>query len=297
MRSASHPPASKFIRRLCVVISLTLAACGGDDLQDQGDPDAESEVEFDSKLGEGATGSSAVSVESSEGEGASQIPDVQDDARAPIELADGLVAHFPLDGDATDSAGQSSGTLFGATPIADRFGRSAGALHFDGVDDYVEIPHTEALSLDHEFSITTWISHREQPQSTWYTIFEKSDPERGGHSRWGLWVLDDEMWLCYEAGDGSGQPCGVAEGTIPYDDWHHIAAVRSSGDAVLYVDGVEIGRDAIGDIAISQTPFLSYIGADLYATVPVFLDADLDDLRIYERALTSDEVVRLASDR
>ncbi|MDY6971031.1 MAG: hypothetical protein SV775_01750, partial [Thermodesulfobacteriota bacterium] len=46
------------------------------------------------------------------------------------ELSDGLVAHWKLDGDATDSAGSNHGTIHGATPTT---GKIDGALEFDGV--------------------------------------------------------------------------------------------------------------------------------------------------------------------
>ena len=208
--------------------------------------------------------------------------------------ADGLVAHYPLDGDAVDVAGESSGVVDGATPVTDRNGTPDGALRFDGVDDVVTFAHTDALSLANEFTIAVWIDADPptNPDDFW-TVFEKSDPERAGHSRYGLWLQNGRPWACFERADNSQQPC-VEAGEAIGEGWHHLAAVRSGRRLILYVDGIEVANGFVGLHDISQTSFDAFIGTDTYQEPAVWLAASVDDLRIYDRGLEPAEVTALA---
>ena len=216
-------------------------------------------------------------------------------------LAEGPVARWLLDDlqpDAVvpDSVGDADGVLIGGAATTDRNGREGGALNLDG-DDHVEIDHNASLDLTNDFSIAAWIQYRPQAiQDTWYTVFEKSDPERGGHSRWGIWIRDDRLWVCYETADNSRQPCGIAEDPIPADgSWHHITGVRAGNQATLWVNGEMAGEVLVDRSEISRSSFLSFIGTDTYGEAPVWLDAALDDIQIFDRALGPDEIGQLAS--
>ena len=57
-------------------------------------------------------------------------------------LDQGLVGWWKFDGDATDSSGNGNdGTVNGATLTTDRHGQANEAYSFDGVDDYILVPH------------------------------------------------------------------------------------------------------------------------------------------------------------
>lgn len=59
---------------------------------------------------------------------------------------EGLVAYYPLDGNAEDASGKgNNGNVHGAVPAPDRFGRPAGALRFNGVASYVQVPDDSSL--------------------------------------------------------------------------------------------------------------------------------------------------------
>ena len=53
---------------------------------------------------------------------------------------DGLVAYFPLDGNATDMVSGTTGTIYGATSIENRWGFSGKAYSFDGITITFEVP-------------------------------------------------------------------------------------------------------------------------------------------------------------
>jgi len=76
------------------------------------------------------------------------------------DLNDGLVAYYPLDGNAYDASGNGyHGTVNGASPTADRFGIAARAYAFDGSNDYVALPGTENLNFKPgNFTLCAWVA-------------------------------------------------------------------------------------------------------------------------------------------
>lgn len=213
-----------------------------------------------------------------------------------VDLTDGLVAHFPLDGDAQDVVGSTHGQVVGAEPGPDRRGESNMALRVrEGT--FIEFADAGALNVSQDFTIGIWIEPGNDTGTgdDWYTLFEKSDPERGGHSRYGLWLHGDRPAACFEVADNSQQPCVEATEPLPHDGgWHHVAAVRSGRRLILYVDGAEVANGFVGLYEVSQTDFNAFVGSDRYQPDAPWLDAAIDDLRVYNRGLTPTEITAIA---
>jgi hypothetical protein len=78
--------------------------------------------------------------------------------------------------------------------------------------------------------------------------------------------------------------------------WTHLAVTQGGSAAALYVDGAEAGRT--GNVPVAPADFANhlracYLGRSQYSGDPYLLGA-LDEVRIYGRALTADEVTELA---
>ena len=72
-------------------------------------------------------------------------------------INDGLVAHYPFDGNANDASGNgNNGTVHGATLIGDRFGNANSFYSFDGWDDYINCGNSPLFDVNHH-SIIAWI--------------------------------------------------------------------------------------------------------------------------------------------
>jgi len=68
----------------------------------------------------------------------------------------GLVAYYPFNGNANDMSGNANnGTVHGATLTTDRFGNPNSAYSFDGLSNYIEVPHTLQLNA-FPITINTW---------------------------------------------------------------------------------------------------------------------------------------------
>ena len=111
-------------------------------------------------------------------------------------------------------------------------------------------------------------------------------------------------WLCTDALDGKLMttlvgllPSGLlqSESVITDGDWHHIGVVWDGSRRYLYVGGAEVAADTdalIGGLQPSDGGL--YFGAGKTLDAAGFWTALIDDVRIYERALSAEEVAVLA---
>ena len=70
----------------------------------------------------------------------------------------GLVGWWPFNGNANDESGNgNNGTVNGASLTSDRFGNGGKALSFDGLSNYVEVPHSSTFNSTNKITISLWI--------------------------------------------------------------------------------------------------------------------------------------------
>ncbi|MEM7334709.1 MAG: LamG domain-containing protein [Chloroflexota bacterium] len=217
---------------------------------------------------------------------------------ATSSLTANLAAWYPFDSSADDMSGnENHGTLFGATFVEDRFGNPDSAVQFDGVDDYIEVAHQNStLDLNFEASLSLWIYHQQQDiDRAFYTIAEKSDPERGGHSRYGLWLIDNHVEFCIQPVTTNFHLCLDSLAQLTPNEWHHIVGVHTGEALLIYLNGELDNMSQHNRVGVSTSTFEFFIGTDLYAPTPVFTRGIFDDLRVYQRPLTADDVKALYS--
>jgi hypothetical protein len=212
---------------------------------------------------------------------ASDGDDVTSAAEAVVVDPD-LVAFWPFDGDATDACeGARDGTVTGATLTSDRHGSAASAYSFDG-NDLIDMG---ATTFSSPVTVATWFRST-AANTVWYTIVgwnASSSTNPGiqirahGDGRIGVRLGDDSddvVSTSYPDGDG---------------DWHLVAATRDSAGTIrLYVDGVQ---EAVGSASASLgSGHTLYVGRSLYGQ---YFSGSVDDLRVYDRALSATEIARL----
>jgi hypothetical protein len=222
----------------------------------------------------------------------SSIPAIAQDAVG----IPGLVGYWPFNGNATDeSANNNDGTVHGAVLIEDRFGKEASAYRFDGVNDYIDCG--DGLNdLIVPFTVTAWVRL--------YTAAAGSNiirTDAGGARHYGIIFAGGGSTTQMNFGDGT---CCCSSGrrtkngsSATSSEWRHlVGVVRGPGDMSLYVDGVDIGGtyDGTGG-AMSHSSNPIVIGANPSGCAASFSTRDIDEVRIYNRALTSAEVLRLHS--
>ena len=214
----------------------------------------------------------------------------------------GLVAYYPFDGDADDESGNGyNGTEVGATIAQDRFGSVASAYQFDGVDDYIDVGDMPEWS--NHFSVSCWIKPDDQFSTQGGAIFyDYADASFGKHV--GLSFnqpnggVDRLKFVNRAPNNGASAPVVAVQvdtnGIASSSAWHMLTAVRDGTNAVLYLDGIEVGSDSHAGIGSMDILENARIG-DAPDTIPWTSNfkGGIDDVRIYNRSLTPSEVARL----
>lgn len=213
-----------------------------------------------------------------------------------IDRAD-LAAYYPFNGSAKDlSSNANHGTVHGGNFVADRLGNPASAYALNGVDGYISAEGITGLDTEFELSISVWFYHKTQDsQKEWYSIVEKSDPERWGHSKYGMWLIRDLVEVCVQPVDLElPHRCIHSETTLEPEQWHHLVGVSDGTVMRVYIDGQLDGEEDFGSSTYnSQSQFELFMGVDLYDASPVYVKGIMDELRLYKRALSEAEVTTL----
>jgi N-acetylneuraminic acid mutarotase len=204
---------------------------------------------------------------------------------------DDIIAHWALDETegvfAQDSIGLNNGTLHGKPVWQPAGGKFAGALEFDGIDDYVETDFVLNPAAG-SFSAFAWIKGGSRGQ----VIISQTD-DTGQGTRW-LWADPSYGRLMTRLMHPPFDPL-VSESVITDGQWHHIGLVY---DVIrlcrhLYVDGAQVAKDTDVVGGVDSNGGL-YIGAAKTLDADSLFSGLIDDVRIYKRVLSPKEIVTLA---
>jgi len=229
-----------------------------------------------------------------------EISDADEDNDGTPDCVDfGLAAHLPFDGNVLDVSGNDNhGTEHGPVPSDDLFGNRDGAYFFDGVDDYIEIQHSESLNLTEGVSITAWIYLNSLTENM--QVLQKDGNE--GQHLYSLSILGEdgcrgapeicdlpkrfglELYL-----DGVSHSEIWSETSMETGKWLHVAATYGDGEAALYLNGQPDGSYQVEGLVGTSTASV-HIGGGIRAKKSNFLNGKLDEVRVYNRPLTEGEV-------
>jgi hypothetical protein len=204
---------------------------------------------------------------------------------------DGLVGYYPLDGNADDESGNDNdGTEYGGVSYED--GIIGQAASFDGVDDYIQVAHNVNLDINPTtgFTVATWFKADSTQPYSFSELVDKSHGDDGtGYDDHRGWVVHrmPAGHLQFGFGDGATWHSVNSTGTVLDDQWHHVAATVAGTTMKLYVDGALTDTNTSVGTPASNTRDL-FIGKH-YALTRDFR-GDMDDIRIYNRALSEDEI-------
>ncbi|MCH8193414.1 MAG: PD40 domain-containing protein, partial [Planctomycetes bacterium] len=187
----------------------------------------------------------------------------------------GLIAHWKLDesgGDvAYDSAGVNDAVVIGGAAWALEDGRVGGALRLDGINDYIEAPHL-LNPADGVFSLFAWVKGG-APEQVLLSQANGSD-----------WlVLDAEGHLTTTLKSNRREKNLTSEIAMASDTWHRIGLTWDGSHRVLYVDDIEVARDA--QASLQGLPEKLHIGAGKDLGPGTFWSGLIDDVRVYDRVV------------
>ena len=137
-----------------------------------------------------------------------------------------------------------------------------------------------------------WRLYEQQPTPAFYTIDEKSDPG-DGHAGYGFWLIGDQVEVCADPSSGGAQRCLDSTLALQAGTWNHVVGRYDGQRLDITLNGEPAGQRSYQDAGISRNNAPLFIGADLFNPALVYTKQTLDELRIYNRALTDEEIQEL----
>jgi hypothetical protein len=241
-------------------------------------------------------------------------------------LANGLVAYWAFsEGSGTtvvdSSANDNSGVVVGAEWVT---GQSGNALHFDGVDDSVQIPEvggtppTDISSLS-VGSISIWFKFDDEADATGYYLpVFYIGPAVGavetydgviievGHLGIAELAPNNQEVFYTVTTDGTTEPtfCFDSGSNLTAAEWQHFVVTVDSSGNKGYLNGSEMTARDFNFGTATDSYFLDSVSAGLlsigYGRSATdgemrYFKGSIDEIRIYNRALTAAEISELYS--
>jgi pimeloyl-ACP methyl ester carboxylesterase len=213
----------------------------------------------------------------------------QEGAEIPLGHSPEVVAQWAFD-DATgtrasDSAGGNPGTVNGAAWTTGKIG---GALWFDGVNDHVDCGNAAILAPE-KMTVAFWM-FVEGRNSYQYILGKTQD----------LYSKQDYTFstgsdgkLEFAFGQAAGYRVAVkSKDALPLSQWLHVATTRDGNTASLYLSG-QLAGSTTYSFAVTDKGRPLRMGA-VGSPDPVgFFKGKIDDVRIYDTALSAEDVLAL----
>jgi hypothetical protein len=205
---------------------------------------------------------------------------------------DGLVGWWPFNGNANDESGNGNhGTVNGAKLNTDRNGNYSRAYSFDGLSNFIELNNTEDLVLNNGLTFSAWFNSNDIRMAS--IVDKETFPDEGYGYRLNI-RSDNEIWA--EHGSYGIAPTGTmgafAKNAYTTKIWTHVVGVLNKIDGInsIFVNGKLIDSKTI-NLLISNSKKIQ-VGRASFVDKE-FFNGIIDDIAIYNRALTEAEVQAL----
>lgn len=182
----------------------------------------------------------------------------------------------------------ASNTDANSSPIWNRTGGydGFGAYRFDGIDDYMDVNDTGALS---NFTISYWF--RRNHNGAALEVITRG----GAANTYSGLSSGDLVLISYQNSSGGQQTCYSSTG---YTDtnWHHVAITTgNTSPLIIYVDGVNVTSNTCGHPFSSggvanTVSLINYLGMYTLSTQASGFNGTMDEVRVYNRILSYEQI-------
>jgi hypothetical protein len=206
-------------------------------------------------------------------------------------LTSGLVGYWTFDGadisgtTATDRSGSgNNGTLTNGPTKA--IGKLGQGLSFDGVNDYIGwgAYTTEQTT----YTAVLWFKYIDA--STTGALFFRGDLNTCAYNP-SVLIVSGTL----NARESGCSGTGIIGSQALTPGWHHVAVTRSGQTAILYFDGVSVATDTSQSTGNFSSGYFSVGASSTNGNPPgfEFFNSSIDEVRVYNRALSATEVTSL----
>lgn len=167
---------------------------------------------------------------------------------------------------------------------------AGAAIEFDGVDDYVDLGSANQTDITSNLTVSAWINRGSI--NTYDSVVSKDD---GTNRNYQLWIANsvgpNANKVYFSVFTSNVQYDAISNNVISADGWHHLVGVHNGTNVLLYVDGI-LQTTQANTASIDNDNVDLWIGDRSDGGVLPF-DGQIDDVRIYNRALSSTEIETL----
>ena len=211
-------------------------------------------------------------------------------ASATPTCAPTLVARYAFDGSVADTSGNANNPIVTNGSPSFVAGRYGSALDLDGASQYLMLPANLFASVTN-FTIALWVNW--DGGNAWQRILDCGNdtsqylfltPNSGSNLRFAITT------------NGPGAEQILQAPPLPVGQWQHLTVTRNGTTARLYTNGVLAAAGTVTIPPASFNPVLNYVGRSQFAADPLF-NGRLDELFLYNYALTATEIARLMTNR
>jgi len=177
---------------------------------------------------------------------------------------------------------RNDGTIYGATWTDGKLG---SALEFDGLNNYVEIADDTSLNFTGDGTWEAWIKVPPTEEKMW--ILTKGTGWGQNQAQYEIMVWSDGKLKFRTWGDSEFRI--ASESRVDTNEWVHVAVVKEGTTYRLYVNGVK-EAEATGPVELPVTNSVLSIGYLRYHSEKYYFKGVIDEVRIYDRALSENEL-------
>jgi hypothetical protein len=200
--------------------------------------------------------------------------------RAAYAMSEGSGATTTADG----SGNGNTGTLTnGPLWVTGKYGNG---LSFDGVNDFVQMADSATLDLAGIGTIEAWV--KLDTLNRWHGVIAKGNQNNDARHNYALEVTTANRVRCIlSTGTGNNSIFLDSQSTVSANQFFHLACTWDGTTVRLYIDGV---LNASRAQTLTPVPNTSPLFVGVFGGNSDRLDGVIDEVRIYDRALTATEI-------
>jgi hypothetical protein len=169
-------------------------------------------------------------------------------------------------------------------------GKFNSSLKFDGADDYITSSANWSNKFSNGITLSAWVKF---PNTTNY--WRSITIENAANTEYDVWIQAQISSGVVQFGSGGAGHYKNGSTNVSDNSWHHIVGVTdyTSGGTKIYVDGKEDGGTVSGTPSYTATKGPLDIGKLMAGGSPYYANGQIDDVRVYNYALTDEQIKTL----
>lgn len=209
-----------------------------------------------------------------------------------------LLAYYPLNGNVIDSSGHNyNGKNYNVTPTTDRHGKVDSAMHFNGKNAWISLEQVPPSAFTvYAFTLSYWFRTDFKGDQT---ILQTSDGKAAGQALLGASTINQQtLGVVYRRGNNGPKVELFKNIDLTDNKWHNITIVRDTAKHVgeLYIDGqLSLTKDDnFSSLPITPQSYFRFgYGTYSLQNYTSYFSGDMDDIRLYNYALSDSQVKAL----